>query len=148
MLAFFIFSLAVAAQDYSVDFRESASLPSEIVPAGDLTSGDLTLTTVDSEQVLAVDLSGVTSDFGPKFTIEGLNQPVDDDGPRRLLFHYKPATPKAAGGMLNFRLELTINGTKTTWNAATQTGVINADWPLDASGWWLASIDMQPLVDQ
>ena len=148
----FLFSMlllagAVRAQEYSVDFREATSFPSNIVPAGDLDSGDLYLTNVAGEQVLRADFSGVASDYGAKFKIEGLGQPVDDDGPLYLMFHYKPAAPKPAGGELNFRFTLTINGIETTWNAATQTGVVNDDWPLDCADWWLAVVDMQPLVD-
>ncbi|VGO20835.1 carbohydrate binding domain-containing protein [Pontiella sulfatireligans] len=135
------------AQDYSVDFREAASIPSAIVAAGDLQAGDLSLANVAGEQVLAVDLSGVTSDYGSKVIIGGLNRPVEDDDPLYLIFHYKPVAPKAADGIINFELKLTINGVETFWSAATQSGVINTDQPLDNSDWWLAFIDMQPLLD-
>jgi hypothetical protein len=136
----------LGADEFHVDFREVPSLPAGIVPGGELQAGDLRLETVDGEQVLAVDLTDVSDNFGATFNLTGLDLAVNDTEPLYLVFHYIPHQPKADDGLMNFRVTMVVNGIGTVWNSETSSGVINQNLPVAASVWRLALIDLQPLL--
>lgn len=141
---FFLLCSVVEGQEWEVDFRDVAAIPANVIPVGGYQAGDFVLGAVNDEQVLAVDNTGISSPWSLGFEITGLSNNIEDFP--YLVFHYKLASPKPAGGLINFRLQLTINGIKTQWNAATQTGVINANLAADSADWVLAVIDLRPLM--
>lgn len=133
------------AQNFSVDFRTESTLPSYIVAGGQYALVDVALANIDGETVLAVDNSGITSAWGPMFDITELSNNISSAP--YLSFHYKPAVAKNTGGVINFKIGITINGIAAVWNNDTQTGALNVDLKADESGWVYAVIDLQPLLD-
>lgn len=130
---------------FEADFRTVQNIPGNLNVGGPYSPQDLSLETVDNEQVLSLNNPTGSNPFALAFTISDLASELEEFP--YLIFHFKPDTPKSYGGVINFRIDIVINGIRTQWDSAASNGVLNAKLAADQAQWAYAAIDLGALVD-